>query len=180
MAVTSEVFSLWYVPPPGSLQKVQETIQQLASRYSAPVFPAHMTLVGGIRAPEATVRRISEELVDTLEPVGGHITCVDYGSIYHQCVFLKVECTEELEFQYRLAQRKFSMDENVQYMPHISLLYSDIDQKERERLTSEQQEGSFHDMGRIGFDTIELWYTPPEDVSLGSWRRLESYSLKKK
>ncbi len=165
----------------GSLQKVQETIQQLSSRYSAPVFPAHMTLVGGIRAPEATVRRISEDLVDKLEPVEGHVTCVDYGSMYHQCVFLKVDHTEDLEIQHRLARKKFSMDENVEYMPHISLLYSDIDQKEREKLTREQQEGSFDDMGRrVGFERVELWYTPPEDVSLGSWRRLETYSLKNK
>jgi hypothetical protein len=72
------------------------------------------------------------------------------------------------------------------YMPHLSLLYSDIEEEERGRiaeeyeklLSQEQQENEGAVLNR-GFvvDRLSVWETPAEDKTLKSWQMIEEIPL---
>lgn len=52
---------------------------------------------------------------------------MSYGDTYFQCVYVLIKPTEEVVEAARTARRAFGLDENARYMPHLSLLYGDID-----------------------------------------------------
>lgn len=54
------------------------------------------------------------------------------GNIFHQCVYILCERDEPLMKAAASARRAFGMDDALSdYMPHVSLIYSDIDQDTR-------------------------------------------------
>lgn len=61
----------------------------------------------------------------------------NYGSIYHQCVYML--CHQEGDTMKAGTQSKeaFSQDASSAYMPHLSLLYSDIDESTRQVMVHE-------------------------------------------
>jgi hypothetical protein len=66
------------------------------------------------------------------------------------------------------------------YMPHLSLLYSDIEEGERRRiaeeyeklLSQEEEEGDILNQGFV-VDRLSVWETPAEDKTLKSWQVIE-------
>lgn len=73
---------------------------------------------------------------------------------------------------------RHAFDINTVYMPHLSLLYSDIDQSvRRSRAAGLQME--LEDVLNQGLqaESIALWRTPVEDKSLQSWELVEEYPL---
>ena len=84
------------------------------------------------------------------------------------------------------AKQAFGL-EPATYMPHLSLLYSDIDVEQRRKIVEEQQEMLFgnnnsetalpeNERGFVA-DCITVWYTPVEDKTLESWQVLAAYPL---
>lgn len=78
------------------------------------------------------------------------------------------------------------------YMPHLSLLYADIEEAARKQLAEEEGArllgvGSSPEEGGPGstglpattfmVDAIEVWYTPTEDKSLKSWAKVHEVRL---
>lgn len=72
------------------------------------------------------------------------------------------------------------------YMPHCSLLYSDIPEAEREVAAAQASkrlygEGSGYETLLIepGFavDSISLWYTPTEDKTTAKWCKVADIPL---
>lgn len=54
------------------------------------------------------------------------------GNIFHQCVYILCERDEPLLKAAASVRRAFGMDDALsEYMPHVSLIYSDIDQDTR-------------------------------------------------
>ena len=51
----------------------------------------------------------------------------DYGSIYYQCVYMLCHQDDPTMKAGTQSKEAFSQDANSAYMPHLSLLYSDID-----------------------------------------------------
>lgn len=150
-----------------------------------PCFPPHVTLLGGIRGfNEKEMREKTANLARSFgSPVAMRLDRIDKGNHYHQCVFILVEKSGILEKCFDEACITFDREERSEkYMPHVSLLYSDISQEERAELV-EDSLGHMKDQNPEdplpGFesDTIELWYTPVEDKTLKSWKKIEGYRI---
>lgn len=110
---------------------------------------------------------------------------VSKGSSFHRCVYILVAKESAIMEAGKLARQQFNMD-NVEYMPHASLLYADITPEQR--TASQQQavqrlygEGSNYStlLSDNGFtaETIALWYTPAEDKTLASWKQVAEFPL---
>ena len=56
----------------------------------------------------------------------------DYGSIYHQCVYMLCHQDESTMKAGKQSKETFGQDASTSYMPHLSLLYSDIDERIRQ------------------------------------------------
>lgn len=55
-----------------------------------------------------------------------------YGSIYHQCVYMLCHQDDATMKAGTQSKEAFSQDANSTYMPHLSLLYSDVDESTRQ------------------------------------------------
>lgn len=56
----------------------------------------------------------------------------DYGSIFHQCVYMLCHQDDPTMKAGTQSKEAFSQDANSAYMPHLSLLYSDMDEHIRQ------------------------------------------------
>lgn len=107
------------------------------------------------------------------------------GSSFHKCVYILVAKEQAIMAAGAAAQQAFGKAP-ADYMPHLSLLYADVDDTAR---TASQQaavqrlygEGSDYktlltDNGFVA-EAISLWYTPVEDRSLASWKQVAECPL---
>ena len=56
---------------------------------------------------------------------------VAYGDIFHQCVYLLCQTDPAIMAAGAEARWAFGQDGSAAFMPHLSLLYSDIDERVR-------------------------------------------------
>jgi 2'-5' RNA ligase len=56
---------------------------------------------------------------------------VSYGSIFHQCVYVRCKTTDAAMDAAKRTRQAFGHPTDTQYMPHVSLLYSDIPSETR-------------------------------------------------
>lgn len=79
------------------------------------------------------------------------------------------------------ARQAFEVDSV--YMPHLSLLYSDIESSLRSEIMEEEQHRLFGDgpdkleEGEFMADVIQVWFTPAEDKTLESWHCVAEFPL---
>lgn len=108
-----------------------------------------------------------------------------YGTLFHQCVYLLCRRDPAALAAAAAARAACGLDPGEHYMPHLSLLYSDVDAPTRAAVAAEAQARLFAPGGIVaaadgGFDVdrVEVWLTPVEDKSLESWRRVAAFELK--
>lgn len=85
----------------------------------------------------------------------------------------------------KAARQAYSID-TPPYMPHLSLLYADVEEEGRKtaakasisRLMGEGADyGTLLPDNTFSVDSLALWYTPVEDHSLDSWREVACFNL---
>eukprot|EP00882_Tetradesmus_deserticola_P023670 GHRQ01025774.1.p2 GENE.GHRQ01025774.1~~GHRQ01025774.1.p2 ORF type:complete len:142 (+),score=44.03 GHRQ01025774.1:582-1007(+) len=110
---------------------------------------------------------------------------VVHGQTFHKCVYILVAKEEAIMAAGAAAQQAFGKP-TTDFMPHLSLLYADVD--DATRAASQQAavqrlygEGSDYttlltDNGFVA-EAISLWYTPAADRSLASWKQVAECQL---
>jgi hypothetical protein len=155
----------------------------------APVFDPHVTLLGGINRSKDDVLEITRNLASQMRSFPIALDRVASGNIFHQCIYILCSCTPELVAAGAAARSVFAMD-TPPYMPHLSLVYSEVGEAARAAIASEEQGRLFGDAeGRSATskeiltereflaDCIAVWYTPVEDKSLESWHAVAVFPL---
>jgi ABC-type molybdate transport system substrate-binding protein len=107
------------------------------------------------------------------------------GPSFHRCVYILVAKEQAIMAAGAAAQQAYGK-QAAEYMPHLSLLYADVD--DAARAASQQAavqrlygEGSDYktlltDNGFVA-EAISLWYTPVEDRTLASWKQVAEVQL---
>lgn len=140
-----------------------------------------MTLLGGIELSKSRVLSVTSQLASSLKPFSVVLDRVSSGSIFHQCVYIL--CNETAELMETGAAARLAFEVDSIYMPHLSLLYSDVDPTTRLDVMEEEQHRLFGDgpekLEETAFmvDAIQVWYTPGEDKSLESWHCVAEFPL---
>lgn len=128
-------FALWLQFTGDPASNIQQRIRQLAEQYDAPDFEPHITLLGGLTdTNQAELIEHTNTLAESLYPLKLKMTTADYLDTFFQCLFIHVEQSMALMHAREHAERIFEKEPEEDYMPHISLLYSSIDRKEKERI----------------------------------------------
>ena len=174
--------------PAGLLARVCDNeIRRLAADPAlpdAPLFSPHVTLLGGISQPQAVIDATAV-LAARLPPLTITLDRVACGATRYQCVYILCCPTAELLAAGAAARDAFGLDPSATYMPHLSLLYSDVDQARRGDVAAAAQARLFPTGGGAGTlpeaefcaDAVEVWYTPVEDKTLESWCRVAEFPL---
>ena len=157
------------------------------TKLTGPSFEPHVTLIGGVGAvgKKDQVLSVAQDLASTLKPIEIRFDLVESGQIFHQCVYILCQKSDQLMAAGAAAKQAFGV-EPAPYMPHLSLLYSDIDIDQRKQIAEEEQQLLFgvhaetalseNERGFVA-DCITVWYTPVEDKTLESWQVLAAYPL---
>lgn len=124
-AQTSE-YSLWLMPSGQVGEALAGIITELGREFLAPVFPPHVTLLGGLKGaiPELTIR--ARLVAEQLGPYDLALGRLDYLDEYYRCLFVRILETEPVLRANDIARRVFGRLGGPAYMPHLSLLYGDF------------------------------------------------------
>ena len=176
-------YSLWMTPTEETvhttLSSAISTTSQLAN---TPAFPPHMTLLGGLTPPamdEEELKATTASLAASLSPYTATTTHVDTlpDSVY-RCVFLRVDPTDDVVAAWAAAKSAFAITDGDydgkydSYMPHVSLVYSDMDPDARAQTAATIASS----LDNISFtcSSIQLWDTSGYYTN---WRLLGEYPL---
>lgn len=133
---SSEKYSLWLRPFGDIAFSIQQRINKLSDKYGTPSFEPHVTLLSGLRYGETELIQLTETLAGALSPFDLLLTKAGYRDKFYQSLFVHIKKSDELMNAYRTALQLFGRKEDEEYIPHLSLLYGDISQKEKERILS--------------------------------------------
>jgi len=127
-------YSLWLQPDVDITYRLQGYIDKLSTKYETPVFEPHVTLLGGLRSTETELLSLAETLASSLRPFELKLTKAGYTEHYYQSLFIHIKKSSSLMEAHSLSCRLFDCDPKKKYMPHLSLLYGELSQNEKERI----------------------------------------------
>jgi 2'-5' RNA ligase len=184
MPAAAASFSVWVAPPAATplSRRLRAEIDAAAARVpGAPPFPPHLTLVGGVpEMEEAAARRAAAALAAELAPFEVELDHVAAGRAFYQCVYILAKRSPAVVAASAAARAAFGLDSAEHFMAHVSVVYSDADLAERERLAAELQ-GRLFGGGADALPSrafaareLELWRT---DGEVARWERVAALPL---
>jgi Cyclic phosphodiesterase-like protein len=136
------------------------------------VFVAHtpLRLLSLAPLPQEAALRAIERLAATLRAHKRAPVCstlrVESGSIFYQCVYVRMKDDDALSAWHRCAREAFSFPAppaSSGFMPHLSIIYGDLsDEEKQRRVAAVAADWSALVGSDAGFvpDTLSLWRTP--------------------
>jgi hypothetical protein len=166
-SMTTRTFSLWLTPSAAVSARLSSEIARLSALHSAPIFSPHVTLLTpAAGATEEACRAASAALAASLTgALYAKFLDVEAGADANhwrfRCVFLRVHDDEAIHKLHAAARSLLppsAPDEG--YMPHLSLLYSDIDAAARTAARDDAARAlsPFHCEG-APLEALALWDT---------------------
>ncbi|MGQ3330773.1 2'-5' RNA ligase family protein [Halorubrum sp. FL23] len=149
-------YSIWLTLEESSSAHAQlkRVIDTLAHTYDdAPAFEPHLTLVGGIDGDRQRLAHTVSALGEETEPSELDISGVQCSTTAHQCVFCLVEPSLQLLQLRRQAMTTLERPEAM-YVPHLSLIYSDMGLDQRVALADAIDPAALPNQVRV--TTIEV------------------------
>lgn len=119
----SNELSVWLVPLGDVCDQLAHLIMQLSQEYASPLFPPHVTLLGGLSGAEQDIIARARQLAAQIEPFQAQLGSVDYLDNYHRALFVRLQETGPLLAANRTAREIYNCHNEPRYMPHLSLLY---------------------------------------------------------
>lgn len=127
-------YSLWLLPPPAVGRHYAAMIDTLSQRLGTPRFEPHITLTGRTEASEDVVMAATQELARRLAPVPVRLAGAAHTDAYFRCLYVWAERTPELLFAHRLACELLAQPADKDFMPHVSLVYGNLDAAKEEEV----------------------------------------------
>jgi 2'-5' RNA ligase len=153
-------------------QRLASTILALSREYAAPAFDPHVTLAGGIVGPARDAASKMADLARQIPRFTVRLAVVDGLDEYFRCLFVRVAKTHTIMKANKAAREVFSLGKQPTFMPHLSLLYSN--------LPSSVKEGIIASLGRrleleFRVSGLHLYLIKGEPPA---WRRVASFGLR--
>lgn len=121
-----------FLEPTGELNSALATvIQTMGASYEGPSFVAHVTLLAHIRDDEATVLHKAEEIARSAAPFTLTLGDIGHEQVFFRALYIRMEETEQADALHQEARKVFAMPSTDVYMPHLSLLYSNMSEEQK-------------------------------------------------
>lgn len=182
--MTEEVgmYSVWATPPPERREDFVKVMNELRSEFGGPSFEPHVTVVGVQRLTKAQACANLEAACRAVAPYTCRLNHVARGTHFYQCVYILLHPTPEVMQANVLARRCFGISDNLvePYMPHMSLVYGDLSDDDKENAKAQAQAKLNHLICNTEFQvsSLCLYSTDTEDESLASWEKVAECDLK--
>jgi 2'-5' RNA ligase len=127
----TDSYALWIIPVGDAYTLADNFIARLSKAYQLPKFRPHVTVLGGIRQPEAAKMHV---LAGGLSPFPVRLKRrVEYLDEYFRCLFLSAYETPELMAAISKAGELFG-DEGRPPFPHLSLAYGNLPMQTKQEM----------------------------------------------
>ncbi len=162
----------WLVPAPGpERDRLAGVIADLAARHGGPVFAPHVTLAGVTEAAPDAVAGVLAGVTAGVAPFELRLTGTGYEPVFFRALYLRAEPSARLTALHEAARRALRL-EPAPYLPHLSLLYADLDEERKAAIAG----GLGLDLPMtIRVDAAEVWADFRAPVA--GWRRVARLPL---
>ncbi len=170
---TESAYSLWLRPFGEVGFELRQQIKELSKQFDSPLFYPHVTLLGNPKLHETKLIQLTETLAHSLKPFTVYLERGGMRDRYFQSLFVTVKKSDPLMSAHHIAKELFDCEEEEDFFPHLSLIYGDQTEEEKNRLLNV--------MGRsfnMQFDVHSvLLMKTGEDVN--SWEKIHNAEFKK-
>lgn len=128
------VYTIWLQPRGDVAYQLQERINKLSKKYDTPSFEPHVTLISGLKRSETEMKALLNTLAASVSPFELTLSKAGYQDTFYQSLFIYVQKNKILDELRKRSCRLFDCSEENSYSPHLSLLYGDLSQNEKERI----------------------------------------------
>lgn len=170
--MTVRTWSLWLQPEQAAAAELESVIARLAAVCGTAVFPAHLTLLGPLERDADAALIALDRVAGSLSPLLVRFDEVGCEPVWQRSIYLVAAESAALGQAAEAAARAFSVTGQREFMPHVSLQYSELPLARKRRLAL----GVELELPRsIRFDRLSLWRTEGSDArawQLGATRAL--------
>lgn len=163
--------SLWLMPEGNTAERFAAWIDRLAARHQTERFVPHLTLVSALEAAEPQALRAAARAAAGLAPFEVTLDGIQGRDEYFRCLFARAEADDPLRAAHATAARAFAREPQVDFMPHVSLLYGTLAPAEKRVIARE-----VGDRLRVRFEVrqLHLWRT---EGPVAEWRELGAFTM---
>ncbi len=163
-------YYLWLMPDEANFTKYQAIIHNLSKTYTTPCFEPHVTLVSGLSAPvdklkEKIALLAKDAIAQTLT-----FTTIEYTHGFFTALYLKAICTDAINQMNQDARLLLNPFGQKEYIPHLSLLYGDITEEEKQTI-----------INHLDFSKEEMTFTKLQLVKgnkdVNAWQIIDAWPL---
>lgn len=167
----AEGYSIWLMPKDEVYEKYARIIGDLSQRFGTPNFEPHVTLVGGLKG-SADLIEGATRLLSTMSPSRRILIALrEFGTedFYFRALYLKAQRSNILQLLNERANLVFKRPIDSGYMPHLSLLYGDLTEGEKQQIIGGL---NLKLPDQFVIDGLHLWQTEGE---VRDWKQVSEY-----
>lgn len=130
-------YSLWLLLTREAQERFQALIARLSAWFGTPAFVPHVTLLGGLTGTEEDLRRRTRALAGAIGPFEVRLLEIAWLDEYYRCLFVEVALSRALLEAHETAGKVFDRRLETGFYPHLSLVYGDLKENEKEIVADE-------------------------------------------
>lgn len=126
-------YSYWLLPEEALKMQYQAWIEELAQKYDAPRFDAHVTLYCG-PSDESESCRLAKKMVERSPPLSLIPERVNYSEIYTKTLFIQFAESQQAKQMLDELRQSLSQSSSYLFNPHLSLIYKTMTEETQAQL----------------------------------------------
>lgn len=119
-------YSLWLMPEGELFHSLRGLIRELSIRHLTPFFLPHVTLLGRLEGDENRMHSKVSALASDLSPLALQLGVVEGLDEFFRSLFIQISNSPSLSEAHRKALDIFGVRDEPPFVPHLSLLYSNV------------------------------------------------------
>ena len=171
--MTKNEYSLWLRPAQTQIDEFTEIISSLAHHHRTVPFAPHLTLLSGINCGLHDIKQYCAKFVGQYEEFDIPLQKMDYTETYYRNFFIVAEATQQLSKMYEDTKNAFACKTHEVFMPHLSVLYGNIEIKTKQKL-KEELENTYAKLFHC--QRLDIYNTTGD---VANWHLVKSYSVAK-
>jgi len=165
-------YSLWLRPSQTQIDDLTKIISRLSHRFSCTPFPPHITLLPGNPAITDSIIETCEAIIKRYPAFDITLEEIAYTPAYFRSLYILAKPETPLINIYEDTKKRLNHESSKMYMPHISLLYGNLDAKKQQTLKEELADSyakTFH------CQRLDLYNTTGHEMQ---WHLIKSFQLR--
>lgn len=171
-----ELFSVWLVPQKDDEEELTNTVNNLATEHSSPIFNPHLTLIGDVSVSYENLKSAVDETALNQSEFTVKSAGLNQSEAFFKTVFIEFEINETLKNLFQTLSQKTDKRSIDTFKPHISLMYKLMPEEEKRKIIQSLSVKNGYTMGSLYIVAPKVGDSDFMDVE--GWRILYKKDLK--